>query len=155
MEKKADKVKVVARNKKAHHDYFIIETYEAGIALVGTEVKSLRDAKVSLSESFVRIDNGELILYGSHIDQYKSGGYVNHEPTRPRKLLMHKKEIRRITGRMAERGLTMVPLSIYFKEGIAKVELAIVKGKKSFDKRESLKKKDAQMQMRRAMSPRH
>jgi len=149
-EKEKDSRKIIARNKKALHDYFVIEAFEAGIALKGTEVKSCRDAKVSLAESFVRVENGELLLHGAHIDVYKSSGYVTHDPTRPRKLLMHRREIARIASKLAEKGLTMVPLSMYFLRGKAKVEVALVRGKKLYDKRESLKKKEHEREMRRA-----
>jgi len=147
--------KLIARNKKARHQYLILETFEAGVALQGTEVKSLRDGKCSLAESYARVVGGELSLFGAHIDAYKAGGYTNHDPVRPRKLLMHKREIRKIEGKLAEKGLTMVPLSMYFKRGLAKVELALVRGKKLYDKRESLKKRDAERAMRRAMSARN
>ena len=147
--------KPIARNKKAHHQYIIIETFEAGIALRGTEVKSLRNGRVSLAESFARVENDELILNATHIDAYDSGGYTNHDPVRPRKLLMHRREISRIKAKLAEKGLTMVPLSMYFRRGLAKVELALVRGKKLYDKREALKKRDADIAMRRAMSPRN
>jgi len=150
-----DGTKPIARNKKARHQYLVIETFEAGIALRGTEVKSLRNGKVSLAESFVRVQSGELILSEAHIDAYDSGGYTNHDPVRPRKLLMHKREISRIKTKLAEKGLTMVPLSMYFRRGMAKVELGLVRGKKLYDKRETLKKRDADMAMRRAMSARN
>lgn len=147
-------VRMIARNKKARHQYVVIETFEAGIVLRGTEVKSLRDGKVSLAESFARVNDAELTLYGAHIDVYKAGSYANHDPIRPRKLLMHKREIGRIAGKLAERGLTMVPLSMYFRRGYAKVELALVRGRKVYDKRQALKKREAERSMRRAMSPR-
>ena len=147
--------KLIARNKKARYQYLILDTFEAGLALQGTEVKSLRDGKCSLAESYARLINGELFLCGAHIDPYKAGGYTNHEPVRDRKLLMHKREIRKIQAQLTEKGLTMVPLSMYFKRGMAKVELALVRGKKLHDKRESLKKRDAERSMRRAMSPRN
>ena len=150
-----DGTKPIARNKKARHQYIIIETFEAGIALRGTEVKSLRNGKVSLAESFVRVQNDELILSDAHIDAYDSGGYTNHDPVRPRKLLMHRREISRIKAKLAEKGLTMVPLSMYFRRGLAKVEVALVRGKKLYDKRETLEKRDADMAMRRAMSARN
>ncbi len=152
MTTKPDALKIVARNKKAFHQYEVLEKYEAGIALRGSEVKSLRDGKASLAESYARIDDGELILAGAHIDVYKSSGYTTHDPVRLRKLLMHKKEIRRIASKLAEKGLTMVPLSMYFKHGLAKVELALVRGKKLYDKRQVLKKREADLSIRRAMS---
>ena len=151
----SDGTKLIARNKKARHQYLILETFEAGIALQGTEVKSLRDGKCSLAESYARIVGGELTLVGAHIDVYQAGSHANHEPTRPRTLLMHKREIRKIESKLAEKGLTMVPLSMYFKRGLAKVELALVRGKKLHDKRESLKKRDAERSMRRAMAARN
>lgn len=150
-----DAIKLIARNKKARHAYTILETYEAGIALQGTEVKSLRDGKVSLAESFARVYNGELILRGAHIDLYRSSGYATHDPLRPRKLLMHKREIRRIASALAEKGLTLVPLALYFKRGYAKVELGLARGKKLYDKRHDLKKRDADRAIRRAMSHRN
>jgi len=149
-----DHTKPIARNKKARFKYAILETFEAGIALRGTEVKSLRDGKVSLGESFARIQDGELVLTGAHIDEYKAGSYANHDPIRPRKLLLHKREIRRIAGKVAERGLTLVPLSMYFRRGLAKVELALVRGKGQYDKRQALKKRDADRAIRRALSAR-
>jgi SsrA-binding protein len=151
-----ESVKPIARNRKARHEYEVLEVFEAGIALRGTEVKSLREGNVSLVESFARVtDDEELILQGAHIDVYKAGSFSNHDPVRPRKLLMHRREIRRIALRVAERGLTLVPLSMYFKRGIAKVELALVRGKRQYDKRQSIKKREADRAMRRAMSPRH
>ena len=123
--------KLVANNKKAYHDYFIEEKYEAGIALAGTEVKSLRMGKCSIKEAFIRIENGEVIIYGMHIS-----------PLRPRKLLLHKKEIWKLLGKMKEKGYTLVPLQVYFKEGKAKVEIGLAKGKKLYDKREDIAKKD-------------
>jgi len=150
--KQPDGTKRIATNKKARHQYMVLEAFEAGVALQGTEVKALRDGKVSLAESYARIIDGELMLIGCHIDPYKAGGYTNHDPVRPRKLLMHKREIRRIKSKLDEKGLTLVPLSMYFKRGLAKVELGLVRGKKFHDKRETLKKRDAQRSMDRAMS---
>jgi len=144
--------KLIARNKKARHQYLILDTFEAGIELQGTEVKSLRDGKCSLAESYARVDGGELFLFGAHIDVYRHGSDMNHEPARRRKLLMHRREIRRLGAQLAEKGLTIVPLSMYFKRGLAKVELALVRGKKLYDKRQSLKKRDADRAMQRAMS---
>ena len=150
----ADGAKTAARNKKALHKYEVLERFEAGVALKGSEVKSIREGKISLAESFARIENGELVLVGAHIDPYGAGGYANHEPTRPRKLLMHKREIKRVGSTLAEKGLTLVPLSVYFRRGMAKVELALVRGKKLYDKRETLREREADRAMRRAMSPR-
>lgn len=154
MGKKPDGQKVIARNKKARFNFEVIESFEAGIALQGTEVKSLREGKVSLSESFARVDGGELFLMGAHIDTYKPGSFANHDPVRPRKLLMRRKEIHRIAGKVAERGLTMVPLSMYFKRGFAKVELALVRGKQKYDKRQAIRKRESERSLRRAMSSR-
>jgi len=147
-------IKPIARNKKARHKYHILETYEAGIALQGTEVKSLREGKVSLAESYARVVRDEVFLYGAHIDAYKAGSYLNHDPVRPRKLLLHKREIRRLGSTLAEKGLTLVPTALYFRRNMAKVELALVRGKKRHDKRESLRKRDAERSMRRAMAAR-
>jgi SsrA-binding protein len=148
-------VKNIARNKKAQHQYLIVETYEAGIVLQGTEVKSLRNGKISLAESFARFQGHELFLFAAHIDAYKAGSFANHDPVRPRKLLMHKRELERIAEKLAERGLTLVPLSMYFKRNLAKVELGLARGKRQYDKRQALKKRDAERSMRRAMSTRH
>ena len=134
--------KLVANNKKAYHDYFIEETYEAGIALAGTEVKSLRMGKCSIKEAFIRIENGEVWVYGMHVSPYEKGNIFNKDPLRPRKLLLHKKEIWKLLGKMKEKGYTLVPLQVYFKEGKAKVEIGLAKGKKLYDKREDIAKKD-------------
>lgn len=145
-----EEVVTIARNKKAHHDYFIEETYETGIVLQGTEVKAVRERKVNLKDSFARVENGELFLYNMHISPYEQGNQFNHEPTRTRKLLMHKKEIRRLIGLTREKGYTLVPLSVYLKEGKVKIELALCKGKAKHDKREAIKKKTAQREMEKA-----
>ncbi len=147
--------KLIARNKKARHQYNIIDTFEAGIALRGTEVKALREGKVSLGESFARVRDEELVLYGAHISEYSSAGYASHAPVRPRKLLMHKRQIRRMASKLDEKGLTLVPLSMYFKHGLAKVELALVRGKRVYDKRQAIKKREAERTIRRAMSRRN
>ncbi len=152
--KPADDRKVIARNKKALHKYAVMDTFEAGIALKGSEVKSLREGKVSLAEGYARVDGVELVLVGAHIDAYRDGAYANHEPTRRRTLLMHRREIKRLSTALAEKGLTLVPLSMYFKRGLAKVELALVRGKRLYDKREALRERDAERAMRRAMSSR-
>lgn len=136
-----EELKLVANNKKAYHDYFIEENYEAGISLAGTEVKSIRMGKCSVKEAFVRIENGEMILYGMHISPYEKGNIFNKDPLRPRKLLMHKKEINKLTGKIAEKGYTLVPLSVYLKGSYVKVEIGLAKGKKLYDKREDLAKK--------------
>jgi len=134
--------KLVANNKKAFHDYFIDETYEAGIALHGTEVKSMRMGKCSIKESFIRIENGEVYVYGMHISPYEKGNIFNKDPLRVKKLLMHKYEINKLAGKIAEKGYTLVPLQVYFKDGRAKVEIGLARGKKLYDKRQDIAKKD-------------
>ena len=135
-------VKLIANNKKAYHDYFIEDTYEAGIELAGTEVKSLRMGKCSIKESFIRTDNGEVIIYGMHISPYEKGNIFNKDPLRPRKLLLHRSEINRLSGRISEKGYTIMPLKVYFKGSLVKVEIGLAKGKKLDDKRASIAKKD-------------
>jgi len=135
-------MKLVANNKKAYYDYFIDENYEAGIVLHGTEVKSMRLGKCSIKESFVRIENNELWVYGMHISPYEKGNLFNRDPLRPKKLLMHKAEIRKLTGQLTEKGYTLVPLRVYFKDGRAKVEIGLARGKKLYDKRQDIAKKD-------------
>lgn len=142
-------MKLIANNKKAYHDYFIEEKYEAGIVLHGTEVKSLRLGKCSIKESFIRIDNGEVYAYGMHISPYEKGNIFNKDPMRPKKLLMHKQEIRKLVGKLAEQGYTLVPLQVYFKDGRAKVEIGLAKGKKNYDKREAIAKKDVRREHER------
>ena len=134
--------RLIANNKKAYHDYFIEETYEAGIALHGTEVKSLRMGKCSIKESFVRIENEEVYIYGMHISPYEKGNIFNKDPLRVRKLLLHRSEIRKLVGKMAQKGYTLVPLQVYFKGSLIKVEIALAKGKKLYDKRDDIAKKD-------------
>ena len=146
--------KVIATNKKARHDYFIEETYECGIVLVGTEVKSLRDGRASLTDGYGIIHNGELWLTGVHIPEYTEGSWTNHIPRRERKLLVHKRELNKLIGTMKTGGLTLVPLSLYFKDGKVKVELAVAKGKKAHDKRESLREKQDAREVARAVSKR-
>jgi SsrA-binding protein len=141
--------KIIATNRKATHDYFILEKYEAGIVLKGTEVKSIRQGKVNLRDSFARIIKGEIFLMNMHISPYTHGNVFNHDPLRDRKLLMHKKEIARLAGKVAQKGLALVPLTLYFKDGRVKVELALVKGKKLYDKREDIKKRDLQRMEKR------
>jgi SsrA-binding protein len=143
--------KTIARNRKALHEYHIIDTYEAGIVLVGPEVKSVRASKVSLTEAFARIDGNEAILYDLHISPYDPASRWNVEPTRPRKLLLHKKEIRRLIGATQQEGFTLVPLEIYVKDGFIKVALALGRGKKSYDKREDAKRRDAEREIQRAV----
>ena len=134
--------KLIANNKKAFHDYFIEDTWEAGIALVGTEVKSLRMGKCSIKEAFVRIENGEVIIYGMHISPYEKGNIFNKDPLRPRKLLMHRYEINKLMGKIKEKGMTLVPLKVYFKGSLVKVEIGLARGKKLYDKRQDIAKKD-------------
>ena len=135
-------IKLIANNKKAYHDYFINDTYEAGISLHGTEVKSLRMGKCSVKEAFLKVENGEMIIYGMHISPYEKGNIFNKDPLRPRKLLLHRSEINRLTGRASEKGYTIMPLRVYFKGSLVKVEIGLAKGKKLYDKRASLAKKD-------------
>ena len=135
-------LKLVANNKKAYHDYFIDEKYEAGLVLHGTEVKSMRMGKCSIKESFVRIENNEVWVYGMHISPYEKGNIFNRDPLRPKKLLMHKAQIRKLTGQLAEKGFTLVPLQVYFRDGRAKVEIGLARGKKLYDKRQDIAKKD-------------
>ena len=144
----------VARNKRARHDYELLDTYEAGIVLVGSEVKSLRDGKANLQDAYGIVKDGELWLLNCHIAPYSKTGYVVHEPTRTRKLLLHKAEIRRLIGSVERKGLTLVPLELYFKRGLAKVSIALGRGKKLHDKRDDDKKKDAEREMARAVTRR-
>ncbi len=138
----AQTVKLIANNKKAYHDYFVDDTYETGISLAGTEVKSLRMGKCSIKEAFVRIENGEVIIYGMHISPYEKGNIFNKDPLRPRKLLMHKYEINKLMGKIKEKGMTLVPLKVYFKGSLVKVEIGLARGKKLYDKRQDIAKKD-------------
>lgn len=142
-------VKVVATNRKARHEYFIEDRYEAGIALTGTEIKSVRAGTVSLGEGYVQIRNGELWLYEVHIAQYEQAGRSSHDPKRPRKLLMHRKEIAKLQNNTQERGYTLVPLRMYIKGKLAKVEIGVVRGKHQYDKREAIAKRDAERRVRR------
>ncbi len=137
-----EELKLVANNKKAYHDYFIEDKYEAGIALHGTEVKSLRMGKCSIKESFIRIENGEVFAYGMHISPYEKGNIFNKDPLRVKKLLLHKYEINKLAGKLAEQGYTLVPLQVYFSGGKAKMEIGLAKGKKLYDKRQDIAKKD-------------
>ncbi|MBN9744807.1 MULTISPECIES: SsrA-binding protein SmpB [Amycolatopsis] len=143
--------KVIASNRKARHDYSILDTYEAGMVLQGTEVKSLRAGKASLVDAFATVDDGEVWLRNVHIPEYTQGTWTNHMPRRTRKLLLHRREIERLIGKTKESGLSLVPLSMYFKDGKVKVEIALAKGKKAYDKRQSLAKRDAQKDISRAM----
>lgn len=141
--------KNITVNRKARHEYHILQTYEAGIVLVGTEVKALREGKANLVDSYATIKNGEVWLVGAHISEYKQGNINNHNPTRDRKLLLNKSEIRKLIGKTKEKGLTLIPLRLYFKKGRVKVELALAKGKKSYDKRETIAKRDFQREQER------
>ncbi|NPV73124.1 MAG: SsrA-binding protein SmpB [Pelotomaculum sp.] len=147
-------VKVVTENRRARHEYHILETFEAGLALRGTEVKSLRAGKASLQDSFARVENGELLLYNMHISPYEQGNQFNHEPKRTRRLLMHKYEILRLMGKTREKGLALIPLRVYFKNGLAKIELALAKGKKIYDRREDIASRDARREIDRAIKER-
>jgi len=144
-------MKLITKNRKARHDYFIIEQTEAGIALRGTEVKSLRAGRANLKDSFARIQDGEVWLYGAHISAYEEGNRYNHDPDRPRKLLLHRREIMRLRGRVEEKGLTLVPLSLYFKRGIVKVELALARGKAEHDKRRAIAERESDREIARAL----
>ena len=144
-----ESVKLIANNKKAYHDYFIEDTWEAGISLAGTEVKSLRMGKCSVKESFIRVENGEMVVYGMHISPYEKGNIFNKDPLRPRKLLLHKYEIHKIAGKIAEKGYTIVPLRVYFKGSLVKVEVGLARGKKLYDKRQDIAKKDAKREAER------
>ena len=139
---KKEPQKLVANNKKAYHDYFIDETYEEGIVMHGTEVKSMRMGKCSVKESFIRIENGEMFVYGMHVSPYEKGNIFNKDPLRVKKLLLHKYEINKMAGKVAEKGYTLVPLQVYFKEGKVKVEIGLARGKKLYDKRADIAKKD-------------
>ena len=141
--------RLIANNKKAYHDYFIEEKYEAGIALAGTEVKALRMGKCSVKESFLRFENGEIFIYGMHISPYEKGNIFNKDPLRVRKLLLHREEIRKLEGKIAEKGYTLVPLQVYFKHGLVKVEIGLAKGKKLYDKRQDIAKKDQRREAER------
>ena len=148
---KHEGIKLVANNKKAYHDYFILDKYEAGIALAGTEVKSLRAGKCSIKEAYVRIENGEIFVVGMNISPYEQGNIFNKDPLRVRKLLMHKSEIAKLAGATSEKTMTIMPLQVYFKNGRAKLEIGLAKGKKNYDKRETIAKHDAQRDIERAM----
>lgn len=147
-------IKVVCRNKRALHEYNIFDKLECGIVLTGTEVKSLRDGISSLEDAYAKLEDGEVWLIGSDIPEYAMGNRMNHKPKRPRKLLLHRREIAKFAGKASERGFTLVPLRLYFKQGMAKVELAVARGKQAHDKREAKKKADAQREIRRAMTER-
>ncbi|HEV2145799.1 MAG TPA: SsrA-binding protein SmpB [Longimicrobiaceae bacterium] len=148
---KPDTPRIVVQNRKARHEYHVIETWEAGLVLQGTEVKSLREGKGNLQDAYARVDRGEVWLHNMHISPYEQGNRFNHDPLRPRKLLLHSRQIRKLIGQVEKSGLTLVPLDVHFSRGIAKVNLALVRGKQLHDKREDLKKRDAQREMQRAL----
>ncbi|MBP5224799.1 MAG: SsrA-binding protein SmpB [Lachnospiraceae bacterium] len=146
--------KLIANNKKARHDYFILETYECGIELFGTEVKSMRLGQCSLKEAYVRIKDGEIFVFGMHVSPYEKGNIFNKDPLRVRRLLMHKKEIAKLSGKVKEQGCTLVPLEAYFDHGLVKIEIALAKGKKLYDKREAIAKQDARRDVERTFAER-
>ena len=147
-------IKTVTTNRKAYHNYHVQDSVEAGIALTGTEIKSIRAGRVNLAEAYVRPERGELWLLNAHIARYDAGSYMSHEPTRPRKLLLHRKEIDTLSSKVAEKGLTLVPLRLYIKDSLAKVEVALARGKRLYDKRESIIRREAEREMGRAMKSR-
>ena len=150
----ANSVKTIVQNRKARHDYAVLDTFEAGIVLQGTEVKSLRQGKANLKDSYARVEGSEIFLHHLHISEYEQGNRANHDPVRTRKLLLHKREIARLRGRVQEKGLTLVPLKLYFKRGVAKVELALARGKRDYDRRHDIARRDAQREMQRALRER-
>jgi len=152
--KEEEGIKVICRNRRAHHEYLIQDSLECGIVLTGTEVKSLRDGHASLEDAYAKIEDGEVWLLGCEIPEYAQGNRMNHKPKRPRKLLMHRREIAKFAGKASQKGLTLVPLRLYFKGGLAKVEIAVATGKKLHDKREAARKADAQREIRREMASR-
>lgn len=146
--------RLLADNRKAHHDYHILGTYEAGIVLLGTEVKSIREGRVNLRDSFARVEGSEVFIYNIHVSPYSHRGYADHEPTRRRKLLLHKGEIRKLIGKTVERGMTLVPVRMYLKNGRVKVVVGVAKGKKLYDKRETIRRREAERETRRAIKQR-
>ena len=157
MTEKTDREKAqsyIAENRKAYHDYHLLETFEAGVALLGTEVKAIREGRVNLRDSFARVENGEVYLYNVHISPYSHRGYADHEPLRRRKLLLHKDEIRKLIGKTVEKGMTLVPVRMYFKDGRVKVAVNLAKGKKDYDKRETIKRREADRETRAAIKER-
>ena len=147
--KKAERI--IADNRKAHHDYHLIETFEAGIALVGTEVKAIREGRVNLRDSFAKVTDGEVFVHNVHIGSYSSRGYADHEPMRPRKLLLHRHEIRKLIGKTTERGMTLVPVRMYFKSGRVKMAISLAKGKQAHDKRETIRRREIDRESRAAV----
>lgn len=151
---RAEAGRTVVANRRARHDYHLEETYEAGLQLLGSEVKSLRAGRASLQDAYAKVRGGELWLVNMHISPYEQAGPFNHDPLRPRKLLLHKAEIRQLVGKVKERGYTLIPLRVYFRRGLAKVELALARGKKQFDKRADIRKREAERQIARALAGR-
>ncbi len=148
--------KIIANNKKARHDYFIEEVYEAGIVLTGTEIKSIRQGRINLKESYAKVESGELIIYGMHISPYEQGNRYNVDPLRSRKLLLHRQEIRKLIGYTTQKGLTLVPLTVYINEkGLAKMEIAVARGKKNYDKREDIAKRDQERHIQQEIKNRN
>jgi SsrA-binding protein len=143
--------RIIAENRKAHYDYHLVETFEAGMALVGTEVKAIREGRVNLRDSFARAESGEIFVHGVHIGAYSSRGYADHEPLRPRKLLLHRQEIRKLIGKTTERGMTLVPVRMYFKNGRVKIAISLAKGKKDYDRRETIRRREADRETRAAI----
>ncbi len=146
--------KSIAENRKAHHDFHLLETFEAGIVLLGTEVKAIREGRVNLRDSYARVEDGEVFLYNVNISPYSHRGYADHEPLRRRKLLLHRDEIRKLIGKTVERGMTLVPVRLYFKDGRVKVAVSLAKGKKEYDKRETIKRREADRETRAAVKSR-
>lgn len=146
--------RIVADNRKAFHDFHILETFEAGVVLQGTEVKAIREARINLRDSFARVENGEVFLYNVHIQPYSHRGYADHEPTRRRKLLLHRQEIRKLIGKTVEKGMTLVPVRVYFKKGKVKVALGLAKGKQAHDKRETIRRREIDRETRAAVKAR-
>ena len=146
--------RIIADNRKARFDYHLVETFEAGIALAGTEVKAIREGRVNLRDSFARAEDGEIYVHGIHIGAYSSRGYADHEPLRRRKLLLHKQEIRKLIGKTTERGMTLVPVRMYFKNGRVKVAISLAKGKKDYDRRETIKRRETERETRAAVKER-
>ena len=142
--------KIIAENRKAFHDYHLLETFEAGLALLGTEVKAIREGRVNLRDSFARVEDGEVFIYNVNISPYSHRGYADHEPLRRRKLLLHRQEIRKLIGKTVEKGMTLVPIRLYFKDGRVKVAVSLAKGKKDYDKRETIKRREADRETRAA-----
>jgi SsrA-binding protein len=148
-------IKIVSENRKAFHDYFIEERIEAGIILTGTEIKSIRNGRVNLKDSYARVDNGEVWVHQMHISPYDQGNRYNHDPLRPRKLLLHRSEINKLAGKVQQQGLTLIPIKIYLKKGLAKVELAVGQGKKNYDKRQALAEREGKRDIERALRERN